>query len=56
MNTQTMIVVCAWCPDAREQTAAATRLGYVVSHGLCPACTAKLVQEGFHAKTYSQRH
>jgi hypothetical protein len=39
---QTLIVVCAWCPDAAEQTAHATRQGAEVSHGLCPTCAAGL--------------
>jgi hypothetical protein len=35
-----LTVVCAWCPDAAEQTARATRQGVEVSHGLCPTCAA----------------
>jgi hypothetical protein len=37
-----IVTVCGWCADAAEQTASARAHGYDVSHGLCPACQAKL--------------
>jgi len=37
-----LVTVCAWCVDSKEKTAVAIAAGFVVSHGLCPACAAKL--------------
>ena len=37
-----LVVVCGWCPDKNAKTAEATFRGETVSHGLCPACAAKL--------------
>jgi hypothetical protein len=41
------ITVCAWCPDAKERTRLAmiANGGRAVSHGMCPACSAKLNAE-----------
>jgi hypothetical protein len=38
------IVVCAWCPDAKEAATDYESMGYTVSHGICPKC-----REKFHA-------
>lgn len=35
-------VVCAWCPDFRPPVTGETG----VTHGICPACAAKLAAEG----------
>jgi mono/diheme cytochrome c family protein len=40
-----LVTVCAWCPDATEQTAAARAHGHEVSHGICAACVARLEAE-----------
>lgn len=37
--------LCAWCLDAAEKLAAATRRGALVSHGICPACKASWRKE-----------
>jgi len=37
-----IVVVCAWCPDAQAQTAAAEKAGHVVSHGCCASCAARV--------------
>jgi hypothetical protein len=42
LPTPRLTVVCAWCPDAAEQTAQAMRQGAEVTHGLCPTCAAAL--------------
>jgi len=36
-----LIIVCAWCQTARQQTLAAKATGAQVSHGMCPACAAQ---------------
>lgn len=36
-----LVRVCAWCPDAREQTLRAVRAGHEVTHGICEACKTK---------------
>lgn len=36
---------CAWCPDARERTAALMAQGYQVSHGICETHAAELEAE-----------
>jgi hypothetical protein len=41
----TIVSVCGWCPDAREQTARFTAQGRLVSHGMCPVCVAKMEAE-----------
>lgn len=33
-----VVTICGWCPGAREWSAAWARMGFAVSHGLCPAC------------------
>jgi len=40
--TKPLVVVCGWCPDAREKTKAAIEAGNEVSHSMCPACTKKM--------------
>lgn len=30
-----LVSVCAWCPDARQRTAAAHAAGHDVTHGIC---------------------
>ena len=37
--------VCSWCPDAPARTAAAVAAGQVVTHGICPACRARIFGE-----------
>lgn len=32
------VVICSWCPDAKEKTAAAKAAGLVASHTVCAAC------------------
>jgi hypothetical protein len=39
------ITICAWCPHPRARTQQAQAAGHVVSHGLCPACAARLRAE-----------
>jgi hypothetical protein len=39
------VTICGWCPDAREKTAALVREGKRVSHGICPACQARIDTE-----------
>jgi len=36
-----LLVICGWCPGARQKTLAAQAEGKMVSHGMCPACQAK---------------
>lgn len=36
-----LIIICAWCPDNKEQTENARAHGFDVTHGMCPACKAK---------------
>ena len=38
-------VVCAWCPDSQKQTRKLTAAGYQVTHGICPACRAKILSK-----------
>ena len=33
-----LVVICGWCPEARERTLQAQQAGYRVSHGMCPSC------------------
>lgn len=40
-----IVTLCGWCPDKAERTAAARAHGFDVSHGICPACSARLVSE-----------
>lgn len=40
MKVDTVVVICAWCPNSRERTLALVREGKEVSHGMCPACQA----------------
>jgi hypothetical protein len=40
-----LVTLCAWCPDAAEQTAQARRIGAVISHGICPACLRQVDAE-----------
>lgn len=40
---QPPVIVCSWCPDAKERTAAATAIGLLVSHGICGTCKEKVV-------------
>lgn len=39
-----IITLCGWCPDAKEKTKAIVAQGCAPSHGLCPACEAKLFE------------
>lgn len=39
------VMVCGWCPDRAEQTAAARAQGFEVSHGLCAVCEARAKAE-----------
>lgn len=32
---------CAWCPGSREMTEFLERLGFSVSHTICPPCEAR---------------
>jgi len=41
----TIVTVCCACPDAAQRTAEATKAGQHVSHGLCPACAARIAAE-----------
>ena len=41
----TLASVCAWCPDAAEQTADARAHGYEVTHSLCEACKRRMDAE-----------
>lgn len=38
---QPSLLLCAWCPEARERTIAARQAGVRVSHGLCPDCARR---------------
>ena len=37
-NLKPLVVICGWCPEARERTLQAQQAGYRVSHGMCPTC------------------
>ena len=37
-----ILTICAWCSDSKVKTAEAIAAGFVVSHGLCKVCAAKL--------------
>jgi hypothetical protein len=34
--------VCSWCDDAAERTEALTRMGFAVSHDICPVCLVRV--------------
>ncbi len=41
-DSQPLVIICAWCPTVdRLNPSNAT-----VSHGICPNCAARLLQEG----------
>ncbi len=42
VSTDTLTVICAWCPDNEEKTRVAIDAGKTVSHGMCPDCTKKM--------------
>ena len=37
--------ICAWCPDSRDRTAKATAEGMAVTHGICPACRDRVMDD-----------
>ena len=39
------IEVCAWCPDKDARTADAARWGVRVTHGICPACRDRVMDD-----------
>ena len=44
-SEMSIIRICAWCPDARQQTLTAARAmadGAIVSHTICAACQEKI--------------
>lgn len=45
LAVDTYVPVCAWCPDARDLTAAARGAGFEVTHVLCAACAARMEQQ-----------
>jgi hypothetical protein len=53
LHPERIVTICAWCPDSHRRTNAAVASGYVVSHGMCPACqhrmNAELDKENAHA-------
>jgi hypothetical protein len=40
-----LVVVCAWCPGGRKETAKHHAAGAVVSHTMCAACVVKIEAE-----------
>lgn len=40
-----IVMICGWCPNREARTAALRARGFDVSHGLCPACDARLHAE-----------
>jgi hypothetical protein len=46
-----MVTLCAWCPESIRlaQAAAVHRMGYCVTHGVCPECAARLRGEAAEA-------
>lgn len=40
-----IVLVCAWCADSAEKTAAATATGADVSHILCWPCQQRMAKE-----------
>ena len=36
-----VMVVCRWCPGSQQTQEAFEALGFVISHGICPACRAR---------------
>lgn len=40
-----LVLICAWCPDARARTRALIARGAVVNHTICPDCAAQLATE-----------
>lgn len=40
--TKDLVILCGWCPDAREKTKKAIDAGSNVSHTMCPACTREM--------------
>lgn len=41
----TMVSICGWCPGAAMRTRALAAEGVVVSHGMCPACSEKMLAQ-----------
>lgn len=38
-------VVCSWCPDSEEKTAALKAAGFEVSDGICKKCLRNVVDD-----------
>lgn len=43
IDTLEPVKVCAWCPNAAQLTADAQEAGFVVTHGLCAACSERVL-------------
>lgn len=41
-NMDTVVVICAWCPDSKTRTRQLVLEGKQVSHGMCLACQTKM--------------
>jgi cytidine deaminase len=39
------VSICGWCPDVRQRTLELVNQGKLVSHGMCPACQAKMEKQ-----------
>jgi hypothetical protein len=40
-DNNALVVICAWCVDAPEQTASARAHGRETTHSICAACFAR---------------